>query len=141
MSVLRPRWWYVGLAGLGVLPLLSLSHMHQGPRQGPRFCNVQELKAWAEGRGLYCRSDWQDGRVTDGLAVATHPLTWEQVAIPCRGAPGQGAEWEGMIWATSLPADWDVTPVPLWGGEYRVWGGICVTGDRCLLDRLEGQGN
>ena len=92
MGVPRRRLWFlVVLVGLAVLPLLWLARAWLGPRQGPHFGNVQELKAWAEGRGLHCRSDWQDGRVTSGLAISTRPLTWEQVGRLCLAAPGRGA--------------------------------------------------
>jgi hypothetical protein len=139
MSILRPRsWLYVALVGLG--GLLLLAQAGRGPRPGPCFGNVQELKAWAEGCGLYYRSDWEDGRITDGLFVSTHPLEWERVGCLCRGAPGQSARWEGIIWATAPPGDWDTTPLSPWGADCHVWGGILVTGDRRLLDRIEAEG-
>ena len=142
MSHWRPRWrWPVVLAGLAVLPLLWLAPAWLGPRQGLRFSNVRELKTWAEGRGLYCQSDRRDGRVTAGLALATQPLTWEQVGGLCRGTAGQGAAWEGIIWAINRPAGLEGTPAPPWNGECRLWGGVLVTGDRRLLDRLEEEGN
>jgi hypothetical protein len=140
MRILKPRlWWYVALAGVALLPLLLLTPARRSPRQGLQFRNVKELKAWAEGRGLYCRSDWEDGRVTDGLAISTRPLSWEQVGRLCRSAPGNGAAWEGILWAMAPPADRDGVPVPPWAGECRAWGGILVTGDRALLDRLEAE--
>jgi hypothetical protein len=140
MRTLKPRlWWYVGLAGLALLPLLLMVQARRDRRQGPQFSDVQELKTWAEGRGLYCRSDWEDGRVTDGLAVSTHPLTWEQVGRLCRSRPGKGADWDGVLWAMAPPSDRDATPVLPWAGECRVWGKIFVTGDPALLDRLESE--
>jgi hypothetical protein len=141
MSVRSPRlWWYVALAGLTVLPFLLLAQGRLGPRQALRFRNVQELQAWAEARGLYCRSDWEDGRGTDCLALSTHPLTWEQVGCLCPSALGKGADWEGVIWAMNPPSTLDAAPVQPWFSECRVWGRILVTGDRRLLDRLEGEG-
>jgi hypothetical protein len=140
MRCLKPRlWWYVALAGLALLPLLLFTQPRHRPRQGLQFASTQELKAWAEGRGLYCRSDWEDGRVTDGLAISTRPLTWEQVGRLCRSAPGKGAEWQGVIWAMAPPGDRDAVPVLPWDGECRAWGEILVTGDRAFLDRLEGE--
>jgi hypothetical protein len=142
MSIPRFRgWWQVALAGLAVVPLWLLGQAWLGPREGLRFRNVRELKAWAEGRGLHCRSDWEDGRVTSGLAVSTRPLTWEQVGRLCLATPGQGAGWEGVIWAVNWPCGPDPTRQPPWDGESRVWGKVLVTGDRGLLDRLEGEGN
>jgi hypothetical protein len=141
MGVLNARGWRpVALATLAGLPLLWLALARLTPRQGLRFGNVRELKAWAEGRGLHCRSDWEDGRVTDGLAVSTRPLTWEQVGRLCRAAPGKGADWEGVLWAVNRASALEVVPTPPGDGECRVWGGILVTGDRHLLDRLEGEG-
>jgi hypothetical protein len=140
MTVLRPRlWWPVALAGLCVLPLLWLAPAWLGPRPAPRFRNVQELKAWAEGRRLHCASDRRDGKVVAGVAVSTHPLTWEQVGGLCRAAAGQGARWEGVVWAINRSSSLDATPAPPWNGECRVWGDILVTGDRHLLDRLEAE--
>jgi hypothetical protein len=141
MNTPRTRWWYVALAGLAGLPLLWFARAWVGPRQGLCFRNVGELKSWAEGRGLCCRSDWEDGRVTGGLAVSTRPLTWEQVGGLCRATTGQGAHWEGVIWAINWPPGSSRLPTPPWDGECRVWGGILVTGDRRLLDRLEGEGD
>jgi hypothetical protein len=139
MRVLKPRLWgYATLAGLAVL-LLLLALARQGAREGLRFRNVQELKVWAEGHGLYCRSDWEDGRVTDGVAIATHPLTWEQVGRLCRSMPGAGDEWDGVLWAMTLPGNRDVEPILPWGGDCRRWGEILVAGDPALLDRLEGK--
>jgi hypothetical protein len=140
MRILKPRlWWYVALAGLSVLPLLLLAQARRSPQPDLQFRNVRELKAWAEGRGLYCRSDWEDGRVTDGLAISTHPLTWEQVGRLCRSMPGKGGDWEGVLWAMTPPSDREVIPVLPWAGECRVWGEILVTGDPALLDHLEGE--
>jgi hypothetical protein len=138
MSVPRPRLRsLLVLVALAVLPLLWLAQAWLGPPQGPRFRDVRELQAWAEGRGLHCRSDWQDGRVTAELALSTRPLTWEQVGRLCRAAPGQGPDWEGVIWAVNRSAALEDLPVPPWDGECRVWGGVLVTGDRRLLDRIE----
>jgi hypothetical protein len=142
MSVPRlPSWRPVALAGLTLLPLLWLAQAWLTPRTGPRFRNVRELKTWAEGHGLYCRSDWEDGRVTGGLAVSTRPLTWERAAGLCRAAAGQGAEWEGVIWAMNRGSALTALPAPPWHGECRAWGGILVTGDLRLLDHIEREGN
>jgi hypothetical protein len=127
-------------AGLSVLPLLWLAQAWLGPRPGPRFRDVRELKAWAEGRGLHCRSDWEDGRVTSGLAISTRPLTWDQVGRLCLAAPGRGAGWEGVIWAINWPSGPGPARQLPWDGESRVWGQVLVTGDRGLLDRLEREG-
>jgi hypothetical protein len=138
MSVPRPRLWFpLGLVALAVPPLLLLSRAWLGPRQGLRFSDIRELKAWAEGRGLHCRSDWQDGRVTGGLALSTRPLTWEQVGRLCRAAPGQGPDWEGVIWAIDRSSALGALAGPPWNGECRVWGGVLVSGDSALLDRIE----
>jgi hypothetical protein len=88
-------WWAVALAGLSVLPLL-LAQARFGPRRGLQFRDVQELKTWAEDRGLHCRSDWKAGRVTYSLAVSVHPLTWEQV-VRLQALPRQGPHWEGHL--------------------------------------------
>jgi hypothetical protein len=141
MRVLRPELRRVALAGLALLPVLWLAQTWLTPRQAPQFRNVQELKAWAESRGLYWQSDWEDGRVTGGLALSTRPLTWEQVGGLCRTAPGEGAEWKEIVWAMNRPSGLDGTTAAPWDGECRVWGGILVTGDRRLLDRLESEGN
>jgi hypothetical protein len=82
----------VALAGLAVLALLLLAQQWFGPRRGLRFSNVRQLEAWAEQRGLHCRSDRQDGGVTNALALSTRPLSWEAVVGLCRGAPGRGPE-------------------------------------------------
>jgi hypothetical protein len=138
MSLLRFRLWRpVALAGFLVLPLLVLTQTCLGPRQGPCFRNVEELKTWAEERGLYCQSDRRDGKVAAGLALSTRPLTWQQVGGLCRTTGGEGAAWEGIIWAINRTTGGDAAPVPPWNGECRVWGGILVTGDRHLLDRIE----
>jgi hypothetical protein len=100
-----------------------LARVWLGPRQGPRFSNVRELQAWAEGRGLHCRSDAEDGSVTGGVAVSTRPLTWEHVGRLCRAAPGKGPRWEGVIWAMNRARGVDTLPAPPWDGECRVWGG------------------
>jgi hypothetical protein len=131
------RWWRVTLAGLIAIPLLLLIRAWLSPRPGPRFGDVGELKAWAQSRGWYCQSDSKDSKVLAGLALSTHPLTWEQVASFCRASFKEGPEWEGMIWAINRPAALDAMPGPPWKGECRLWGNILVTGDRCLLDRIE----
>jgi hypothetical protein len=70
MSVLRTRSWRpVAVAGLTVPPLLLLAQAWLNSQQGPQFGNVSDLQARAEGRGLYCRSDWQDGRVDKPLSL------------------------------------------------------------------------
>jgi hypothetical protein len=137
MKILKSRlWWPVALAGL-ILLLLLLARSKLSSPQGLKFSNVQELKVWAEGRGFHCQSDREDGRMTTALAVSTHPLTWEQVGHLCRSTPGERDEWKEVIWAINLPSDWEAAPVLPWAGECRLWGGILVTGDRHLLDRLE----
>jgi hypothetical protein len=142
MTVLRPRIWrFAALAGLTVVPLLVLAKTSFGPGQGVRFSDVQELKVWAENHGLYCRSDRRDGKVSSGLAISTRPLTWKQVGGLCRARPGQRVEWEGIIWAINRPASADGISASPWQSECRVWGGILVTGDRHMLDRIEGEGN
>jgi hypothetical protein len=138
MSVPRyPSWRYFAMAPLIVLPILLLGYEKLRSRPGPQFHNVQQLKAWAESREFYCRSDWEDGRVTSSLAVSIRPLTWEQVGRLCVGRHRQGPQWEGIIWAIDRQTNLDVAPVPPWDGECRDWGGIQVTGDPRLLDRIE----
>jgi hypothetical protein len=132
-----PSWRYFAMAPLVLLPILLLGYEKLRPRHGPQFSNVQELKAWADHRELYCRSDWEDGRVTAGLAVSIHPLTWEQVGRLCVGRQKHGPQWEGIIWAINRQTDLDATPVAPWDGECRDWGVILVTGDRRLLDLIE----
>jgi hypothetical protein len=139
MKLPRLRWRAVALAGLAVWPLLVLAQAWLGPRQGLRFRDVRELQAWAEGRGLHCRSDREDGRVTTGLAVSTRPLTWERAGRLCQGAPGQGPGWEGVIWAINRPANLNALAGAPWDAESRVWGEVLATGDRRLLDRIEGE--
>src|SRR5262249_14284532 len=104
---------------------------------GLRFRDVRELKAWAEGRGLHGRSDWQDGRVTGGLALSPRPLTWEQVGRLCRAAPGRGPAWEGGLWAGARSAAVGAVAGPPWHGACRVWGDVLVSGAPALLDRVE----
>jgi hypothetical protein len=127
-------WRPLALGGLVVLPVLVLTQTCLGPRQGPCFRNVQELKTWAEERGLYCQSDRRDGKVAAKLALSTRPLTWQQVGGLLKQP---GAHWDGVIWAINRTTGTDAAPVPPWNGECRVWGGILVTGDRHLLDRIE----
>jgi hypothetical protein len=137
MPSFRP-WLPVALAGAGVLAILLLIHAWAGPRPGPRFRDVRDLKGWAERHGLYCRSDWQDGRVTAGLAVSTSPLTWERVSCLPRGDV-KAAPWQGVVWAINRTPALDGMPAPPLDGECRVWGGILVTGDPRLLDHIEGE--
>jgi hypothetical protein len=138
MKVPRPRLWFsVLFIGLAVLPLLWLGQTWFGPRQGPRFRDVRELAAWAADHGLHCCSDWRDGRVTTGLALSRHPLTWEQVGLLSRAIPGRGPEWEGIIWATNYSTALKGLTGPPWQGECRLWGDVLVTGDPVLLDRIE----
>jgi hypothetical protein len=120
-----------------VLPILLIGYEKLGSRHGPHFNNVQELKAWAESQGFYCRSDREDGRVTAGLAVSIYPLTWEQVGRLCVGHRRQEPQWDGIIWAINRQTNLDVAPIPPWDGECREWGGVLATGDRRFLDRIE----
>ena len=139
MSLLRPRLgWQVVLVGLMVPPLLLLAKAWLGRRQGPRFANVWELKAWAETHGLYCRSDAKDGRVSRGLAVSTRALTWEEVAsLGLVRRPGHEAGLAGILWAVNRSSEVDSLRGPPWYGECRAWGGVLVTGDPDFLDRIE----
>jgi hypothetical protein len=142
MTFFRPRIWrYLAFAGLALVPLLALAPMCFGPRQGVHFRDVRDLKAWAEDHDLNCRSDRKDGTVSAGLAISTRPLTWKQVGGLCRARPGQEIKWEGVIWAINRPAGMDAMPASPWQSHYRIWGGILVTGDRNLLDRMEAEGN
>jgi hypothetical protein len=131
----RSRHW-VALA-VPVLALLLVDKGRFGALKGPCFRDVGELRTWAEGRALFCRSDQLDGEVTDGLAVSTRYLTWEEVGGLCRATPGRGCQWKGIIWAINLHSRLGVQTETPWHGECRVWGAILVTGDRDLLDRIE----
>jgi len=114
----------------GLLLVLLLGPWFR-PQPYPNFNNVQELVAWAKDHGLHYRSDWQDGRVTSGITLSTRQITWEQICLLCRAAPGQRPNWKGVIWAI----DRGTLTTPPW--ECRVWGKILVTGDPALLDRIE----
>jgi hypothetical protein len=132
--------WRVALVGLAAPPLLLLAQASLGRRQGPRFGNVRELKAWAEARGLFCRSDRQDGRVGSGLAVSARPLTWLEVAgLGTVQRRGYEARWHGILWAINLGPGVRWLPAPPWDGECRAWGGVLVTGDPEFLDRIEAE--
>src|SRR5437868_621946 len=112
MSLIRCRCWRsVGAASL-LLVLLALLERTWLRPPGRRFVGVTELKAWAEARGLFCRSDRWDGEVQEGLAVSTDAKTWEQVAGLCRGAPGQGPDWKGVIWAVNVYSKLGAHTVP-----------------------------
>jgi hypothetical protein len=142
MTVPRPRLWFsIGLVALSVLPLLWLGQAWFGPRQGLRFRNVRELAAWAEGHGLHCRSDAQDARVTNGLALSRRPLSWEQVGALRKAGQGQRPEWKGVIWAMNFSPALKALSEPPWDGECRVWGDVLVTGDPVLLDAVEQEGD
>jgi hypothetical protein len=131
-------WVSVGLAVAAVPLLLWLAQAALGPSPAPDFSDVRALQAWAEAHGLYCRSDWQDGRVTAAVAVSTRPLTWEEVGRLCPGDRERGSRWQGVVWAVTRSPAVDATPGTPWGGECRAWGGILVTGDPALLDDIEG---
>jgi hypothetical protein len=134
---LRLQWPLV-LAGLTLLPFVWVALAWLGPRPRPQFRSVWDLRDWAERRGLYCRSDWKDGRVTAGMALSTHPLSWEQVG-GLHKKPG--AHWDGVVWAVNITWQVERLPGPPWQGACRRWGRILVTGDRRLLDRIECEGD
>jgi hypothetical protein len=102
-----------------------------GPRRPPAFCDVRELQAWAGRRGLHCRSDSKDGKVTRSLAVSIRPLTWEEAACAVRYRRGN---LPGVLWAINWSPSLKLPPG---GAACRVWGQVLVTGDPHLLDRLE----
>ena len=140
MFVAKPRTW-LAVAAVVAVPLLGLSLARPVAPGPPRFHNVRELKAWAEARGLYCRSDAKDGRVSHGLAVSTRPLTWEEVAsLGLLRRPGHEAGLAGILWAINRGREVDSLRGPPWYGECRAWGCILVTGDVKLLDRVEAEG-
>jgi hypothetical protein len=129
-------WWSTALAGAAAAALLTLAQVWPARPAGPRFRDVRELRAWAAGRGLYCRSDWEDGRVTAALAVSTRPLTWGEVGRLCPAA-GARLAGKGVLWAVNRSPGLDGMPAPPWDGECRAWGGILVTGDPDFLDVIE----
>jgi hypothetical protein len=104
------------------------------PPSAPSFRDVGELQAWASGHGLHSGSDRRDGKVASGVALSPRPLSWQDVGRLHKGA---GRGWTGIVWAVNLTAGLRDTPQPPWDGECRVWGGVVVTGDPCLLDRIE----
>jgi hypothetical protein len=128
--------WLVGLAGAATL-LLVLLLGRPLPRGVPRFRDVRELQGWAEGHGLYCRSDREDGRVVGGLAISTRPLAWGEMVALCKRDRQCGTRWVGVVWALDRSPGLDEMPAPPWDGECRLWGGVLVTGDPALLDRIE----
>jgi hypothetical protein len=130
-------WLSVVLVALAVLPLRWLGPAWFGSRQELQFRNVRDLATWAEARGLHCRSDTEDGRVTNGVAVSRRPLTLKQVARLYKASPERGPQWEGVIWASNYGSVLKAMLTPPWEGECRVWGGVLVTGDPALLDALE----
>jgi hypothetical protein len=134
-TVMHRRW--LPVAGATAALLLALAVAWWGRRHAPAFRDVGELQARAECQGLYCRSDRQDGRVTTALAISTRPLTWEELGWLCPGVLAPRAAGSGVAWAVNRSADLDGMPAPPWDGECRVWGGVLVTGDPELLDRLE----
>jgi hypothetical protein len=142
MSLASLRGWRsVVVAALLVLALLLLAKVWLCRARGPHFRDVGELRTWAETRGLFCRSDRRNGKVTEGLALSSHRMSWEQVAVLCRGRPGKGPEWKEVIWAINLYSRFGVQTDPPWHGECRIWGAVIVTGDRGLLDRIEREAN
>jgi hypothetical protein len=136
MKTVIPRRW-LPVAGTAVALLLVLALAWWGRQHAPAFRDVVELQARAEGQGLYCQSDRQDGRVTTALAISTRPLTWEELTRLCPGVLAPRAAGSGVAWAVNRTADLDGMPAPPWDGECRIWGGVLVTGDPELLDRIE----
>jgi hypothetical protein len=57
------------LGGAVVPPRLAPAGLLAPGSRRVAFRDVRALQAWADARGLYCRSDRQDGLVRDGLAV------------------------------------------------------------------------
>ena len=137
MKAVRPKGvWLLGMVcSLALLVLVPLSRLT--PRGDAAFRNVAELQAWAEGHGLYCRTDREDGRMGGGLALATRPLGWVEVMMLPKGEPTLRPIWRGVVWAMNRSTGLDGMPAPPWEGECRVWGGVIATGDPALLDRIE----
>jgi hypothetical protein len=116
--------------------LLVLAPPWFGPPPGPRFRDVAELRAWAEARGLYWRSDRPDNKVTFGLVVSTRPVGWEEANSIALFRPGKGRREvpEGTLWAVNCAPSLRLPPG---AGDWRVWGDVVVTGDPPFLDRIE----
>jgi hypothetical protein len=132
---LRQACWLAALA-VGVAVPLGLAPAWFRSREAPQFQDVRELQAWAERRGLYCRSDRADNKVTRWLAVATRPVSWDEAnSVPLwrPGARRHGA-LPGVVWAANCSPS---LALPPGGGACRVWGQVVVAGDPQLLDRIE----
>lgn len=123
------------VACLGLLPFWYL-----GRTGAAQFRNVQELRGWARTHGLHCRSDRQDGTVTNALAVSTRPLDWEELVHLHKAPAEPGPQWSGIVWVLNRSANLDDMPAPPWAGPCRDWGGVVATGDPRLLDRIEREG-
>ena len=134
------RSWTCLAAGFACAAVASLilAPAWLAAHTSPRFRNVRELKTWAEARGLHCRSDAKDGRVVRSLAVSTRPLSWGAVnRLGVLRLPGREGGLAGIVWAVNRGTALDRLEAAPWDGECRAWGGVLVTGDPDLLDRIE----
>ena len=139
MIAKKVRTWSATAGACAGLVCLLVAPAWLAPGRAPCFRDVQELRAWAEARGLHCQSDRQDGRIFNGMAVSTRPLTWLDAGGWAR-LQLSGHEGAGLVWAINRGPNLDRLSGPPWYGECRAWGGILVTGDPRLLDRLEAEG-
>jgi hypothetical protein len=138
MRAVRPReLWLTLVACAGALALLLLPFTCFSPHALPQFRDVVELRTWAEGHGLHCRSDRKDGKVGGGLAVSTRPLKWEEVVPLTKGRQVLGPAWSQIVWAVNRTPGLASMPAPPWDGECRIWGDVVATGDPALLDLIE----
>jgi hypothetical protein len=137
MNVVRSRRVVLGAA----LLLVAATVASFVSRPGPAFRDLAGLRAWAEARGLHCRSDRADGVLDPrrGMAVSTRPLTWREVGSLPKTEPAPG-RWRGVIWVECRSGHDPSQPGSTWGACRR-WGGLHATGDPALLDHIEREAN
>jgi hypothetical protein len=122
------------LLGFAVLACLLAIAWYLWPRASISYADLMEARTGIEAEGFFCTSDRTDGKICTGFMVTREPATADEANLLPRGGP-MGPEWDGKIWVRKC------TGATYWtmpdNVEHRIWGGVCVFGDKDFLAEIE----
>ncbi len=117
-----------------VLGVFQVAMIAYSPPKEPQ--TLEEVADIVGARGLYCRSDRQDGLILNRLLVSDEPLTMQRTCRFRFGPPTPEAPGFGLV-AVCHPAKQYLPSYE--PGRSVVWGDVLLHGDPEVIRRLTGR--
>jgi hypothetical protein len=98
------------------------------------YADMQEAWVGIKAEGFHCVADREDGLIGTGFMVSRERATFDDVTDICMAGPMK-EHWKGVVWVRKhvQPENWTMPD----DADMRVWGGVCVFGDKDFLAEIE----